>query len=77
MLELSGKSVLVLGLGVSGRSAANFCAARGARVVAADERAEGVIEGLQTLDAGIERDEVSGAAELTIDLTAGTLSAAP
>ena len=55
MLSLSGKSVLVLGLGVSGRSAANFCAARGARVVAADERAAGAIEGLQTLDPGIER----------------------
>lgn len=37
-LELSGKRVLVLGLGVSGRSAARFCAARGAEVVAADER---------------------------------------
>jgi UDP-N-acetylmuramoylalanine--D-glutamate ligase len=55
MLSLSGKSVLVLGLGVSGRSAANFCAARGARVVAADERAAGAIEGLETLEAGIER----------------------
>ena len=33
MLSLSGKSVLVLGLGVSGRSAANFCAERGARVI--------------------------------------------
>jgi UDP-N-acetylmuramoylalanine--D-glutamate ligase len=55
MLGLSGKSVLVLGLGVSGRSAANFCAARGARVVAADERGADAIEGLQTLEAGIER----------------------
>ena len=55
MLELSGKSVLVLGLGVSGRSAANFCAAHGARVVAADERAADAIEAIQTLEAGIER----------------------
>jgi UDP-N-acetylmuramoylalanine--D-glutamate ligase len=38
MLELRGKRVLVLGLGVSGRSAARFCAQRGARVLAADER---------------------------------------
>ncbi|MBW2269042.1 MAG: UDP-N-acetylmuramoyl-L-alanine--D-glutamate ligase [Deltaproteobacteria bacterium] len=38
MEELAGKHVLVLGLGVTGRSAANFCAARGARVIAADER---------------------------------------
>jgi len=38
MLELEGQRVLVLGLGISGRSAAAFCAARGARVVAADER---------------------------------------
>ena len=55
MLGLSGESVLVLGLGVSGRSAANFCAARGARVLAADERDPGAIEGLETLDPGIER----------------------
>jgi UDP-N-acetylmuramoylalanine--D-glutamate ligase len=40
MLDLAGKRVLVLGLGISGRSAAAFCAARGARVVAADERAD-------------------------------------
>jgi len=37
-LELRGARVLVLGLGVSGRSAARFCAERGASVVAADER---------------------------------------
>ena len=37
MQELRGKRVLVLGLGVSGRSAARFCARCGARVVAADE----------------------------------------
>lgn len=36
--ELAGRKVLVLGLGISGRSAAAFCAARGASVVAADER---------------------------------------
>ncbi len=40
MHELAGKDVLVLGLGISGRSAANFCARRGARVIAADEREE-------------------------------------
>src|SRR4029450_271104 len=38
-MELSGKRVLVLGLGISGVSAARFCAERGARVVAADEGA--------------------------------------
>jgi UDP-N-acetylmuramoylalanine--D-glutamate ligase len=37
-VELAGKDVLVMGLGLSGRSAAAFCAERGARVVAADER---------------------------------------
>jgi UDP-N-acetylmuramoylalanine--D-glutamate ligase len=37
--ELDGARVLVLGLGISGLSAARFCAERGARVVAADERA--------------------------------------
>jgi UDP-N-acetylmuramoylalanine--D-glutamate ligase len=39
MLDLEGQRVLVLGLGLSGRSAAGFCAARGARVVVADEGA--------------------------------------
>ena len=37
MLELDGQRVLVLGLGLSGRSAAAFCAERGAIVLAADE----------------------------------------
>jgi len=41
MEALRGQEVLVLGLGVSGRSAAAFCAERGARVVAADERPAG------------------------------------
>jgi UDP-N-acetylmuramoylalanine--D-glutamate ligase len=36
-LELQGARVLVLGLGMSGLSAARFCAERGARVVAAEE----------------------------------------
>ncbi len=40
MQELDGKRVLVIGLGLSGRSAAAFCAARGARVLAVDERAD-------------------------------------
>ena len=38
MEELANQNVLVLGLGVSGRSAATFCADHGARVTAADER---------------------------------------
>jgi len=37
-MEFAGQNVLVLGLGMSGRSAARFCAARGAKVVAVDER---------------------------------------
>jgi UDP-N-acetylmuramoylalanine--D-glutamate ligase len=36
-MDLKGMEVLVLGLGMSGRSAARFCAERGARVTAADE----------------------------------------
>jgi UDP-N-acetylmuramoylalanine--D-glutamate ligase len=38
MRELADSRVLVLGLGLSGRSSARFCAERGAHVVAADER---------------------------------------
>lgn len=37
-MEFEGQGVLVLGFGVSGRSAAKFCAERGANVVVADER---------------------------------------
>lgn len=36
MLELNGRTVVVVGLGKSGQAAARFCAARGARVVATD-----------------------------------------
>ena len=50
-MEFDGQSVLVLGLGVSGRSAVRFLAERGARVVAADERGQDRIEGLDALDA--------------------------
>jgi len=54
MRELAGKRVLVLGLGVSGRSAARFAADRGARVLAADERPAERIEGLATLPPEVE-----------------------
>lgn len=57
MRELCGQSVLVLGLGISGRSAARFCARHGARVVAADERptaALGELRELSELGAGVE-----------------------
>jgi UDP-N-acetylmuramoylalanine--D-glutamate ligase len=52
-VELSGKKVLVLGLGISGISAANFCAARGADVLAADEASESRLQGLDELERGI------------------------
>jgi UDP-N-acetylmuramoylalanine--D-glutamate ligase len=51
MRELDGQRVLVLGAGLSGRSAAAFCARQGARVVLADEGAGAPPEGLP---AGIE-----------------------
>lgn len=37
-MDLAGRSVLVLGLGRTGRSAADFCVRHGARVTIADER---------------------------------------
>jgi UDP-N-acetylmuramoylalanine--D-glutamate ligase len=49
MNDLSGKRVLVLGLGISGRSAASFCASQGAEVVAVDERSGSQLEGLGEL----------------------------
>ena len=51
MESLAGKRVLVLGLGISGRSAAAWCAERGARVTAADERPA---EALGELPPGVE-----------------------
>ena len=54
MLDLHGQRVLVLGLGISGRSAARFAALRGAEVVAADERPASRIEGLAGIPAGVE-----------------------
>jgi UDP-N-acetylmuramoylalanine--D-glutamate ligase len=53
-MNFTGRSVLVLGLGLSGRSAARFCAERGARVVAADERPIESIAGIDELPASIE-----------------------
>ena len=49
MNGLSGQRVLVLGLGISGRSAASFCASEGAEVVAVDERPEPQLEDLGAL----------------------------
>jgi UDP-N-acetylmuramoylalanine--D-glutamate ligase len=49
MNDLSGQRVLVLGLGISGRSAASFCASQGAEVVAVDERPGSQLEGLGEL----------------------------
>jgi UDP-N-acetylmuramoylalanine--D-glutamate ligase len=54
LIELAGLDVLVLGLGLSGRSAARFCADRGARVVAADERALESMAATDELGEGIE-----------------------
>jgi len=51
MRELEGQRVLVLGAGISGRSAAAFCARQGARVVLADEESQAPPSGLP---AGIE-----------------------
>jgi UDP-N-acetylmuramoylalanine--D-glutamate ligase len=54
MLRFDGQDVLVLGLGRSGTSAAHFCAARGARVVAADERPADALPDLSALPPGVE-----------------------
>ncbi|MCH7866613.1 MAG: UDP-N-acetylmuramoyl-L-alanine--D-glutamate ligase [Myxococcales bacterium] len=53
-MDLSGKKVLILGLGISGTSAANFCAAKGALVLAADEAPASEISGFDALAPGIE-----------------------
>lgn len=53
-MEFEGQNVLVLGLGLSGCSAARFCAERGARVVAADERPAESITGIDELPESID-----------------------
>jgi UDP-N-acetylmuramoylalanine--D-glutamate ligase len=53
-MEFAGQNVLVLGLGVSGRSAVRFLVERGANVTASDERAADAISGLDELPNGIE-----------------------
>ncbi len=53
MLDLRGQRVLVLGLGISGRSAARFAALRGAEVVAADERPAEAIPGRDEIPPGV------------------------
>lgn len=53
-MEFAGQKVLVLGLGMSGRSAVHFLADRGASVVAADERPMDAIAGRDELPSGIE-----------------------
>ena len=54
MCDWTGKRVLVLGLGLSGRSAASFLAERGAKVTAADERPAAALSGLDQLPASVE-----------------------
>ncbi len=50
-MDFEGMEVLVLGLGMSGHSAARFCADRGARVTAADERTADELSTMSDLDA--------------------------
>jgi len=55
MEGIENQRVLVLGLGVTGCSAANFCIARGASVLAADERGEDEVSELENLDDRVDR----------------------
>ncbi len=55
MEEIGNWKIGVLGLGVSGRSAANFLAARGARVCAFDERGADAIDDLASVDSRVDR----------------------
>ncbi len=57
-MDLSHKSVLVLGLGLSGRSAATFCGERGANVTAADERPAHQIDQFEALQQALGIREV-------------------
>jgi UDP-N-acetylmuramoylalanine--D-glutamate ligase len=54
MEGIANQKILVLGLGATGRSAANFCIAQGASVLASDERAEDQFAGLENLDSRVD-----------------------
>jgi UDP-N-acetylmuramoylalanine--D-glutamate ligase len=54
MEGIANQKVLVLGLGATGCSAANFCIARGASVLAADERGEDQFAELENLDPRVD-----------------------
>jgi UDP-N-acetylmuramoylalanine--D-glutamate ligase len=55
-IDLTGRRVLVVGLGASGVAAARLCAARGARVTVNDRRAEADLgAALAELPAGVDR----------------------
>ena len=53
-MDFAGQDVLVMGFGLSGRSAAAYLAERGARVVVADERPEHALADTDALPAGVE-----------------------
>ncbi|MEZ4332837.1 MAG: UDP-N-acetylmuramoyl-L-alanine--D-glutamate ligase [Myxococcota bacterium] len=53
-VEWTGRDVLVLGFGMSGRSAAAYCARQGARVVVADERPAAAMPEAASLPPGVE-----------------------
>jgi UDP-N-acetylmuramoylalanine--D-glutamate ligase len=55
MEGIANQKILVLGLGATGRSTANFCIARGASVLAADERGEDQFAGFENLDPRVDR----------------------
>ena len=57
-MDLANKSVLVLGLGLTGQSAARFCGERGAHVALADERPAEQIEHLAELRSAVGVREV-------------------
>lgn len=54
--DLSGRSILVIGAGVTGRALHDFCSARGANVSLLDERAE---DAVREIPAGVELAIVS------------------
>jgi UDP-N-acetylmuramoylalanine--D-glutamate ligase len=54
MEGIENQKILVLGLGATGRSAANFCIARGASVLAADESGEDASAELEKLDPRVD-----------------------
>ena len=69
MIELAGKNVYVVGLGLSGVAAVELCVARGARVVGVDRKPRAQLgDAARALDVPVQTEEEAAASLASADL---------